>query len=191
MINTIIFDCFGVLTTDLWKAFVDSLPPDADRELLRELNRQLDTGYIERPEFVSKVYELTGKFPQEVEKLLNNEITKNDALIEEIKKLKTQGYKIGMISNVSSNWIRESLLTRDEQELFDDMVFSFEVQLAKPDSRIFELACSRLDIEPADAIFIDDIERYCAVAESLGMKSIVYTDLSSFRGSILEMTRSV
>ncbi len=191
MINTIIFDCFGVLTTDLWKAFVDSLPPDADRELLRELNRQLDTGYIERPEFVRKVYELTGKFPQEVEKLLNNEITKNDALIEEIKKLKTQGYKIGMISNVSSNWIRESLLTRDEQELFDDMVFSFEVQLAKPDSRIFELACSRLDIEPADAIFIDDIERYCAVAESLGMKSIVYTDLSSFRGSILEMTRSV
>ena len=40
--------------------------------------------------------------------------------------------------------------------LFDCTVFSFQEGLAKPDSAVYELACRRLGVRPADAVFVGD-----------------------------------
>lgn len=184
MIRAVIFDCFGVLTTDTWKQFVSSLPPEVNIPRLRELNHQLDAGFITMQEFVSEVQEITGREPVQVESLLNNEVVKNAELLEYVEYLRTKGLKIGMISNVSSNWVRDSFLTSKEQTLFDDMVFSFEVHMTKPDTRIFELACNRLGIDPAQTVMIDDIKSYCEAAESIGMKSVQYIDFGQCKSEL-------
>jgi HAD superfamily hydrolase (TIGR01549 family) len=180
VIRAIIFDCFGVLTTDTWRAFIDSLPEGANVERARELNRAVDAGVISHQEFLEGVEEATGFRPPEIEKMMGGEVTKNVPLLDYIRTLKPD-YAIGMISNISSNWIRDSFLTPEEQELFDEMVMSHEVGMTKPDPRIFMLACERLRVGPHEAVMIDDIDRYIAAAEGEGLKGIVYQDLQQLK----------
>lgn len=180
MIKAILFDCFGVLTTDTWRAFCDSLPEDVDIQAARDLNRAYGAGMITRQEFMDSVRDVTGRQPQEVETLLSSEITKNTALLEYIRELKPH-YAIGMISNIASNWIRESFLTADEQDLFEEMIFSFEVGMTKPDPRIFMLACERLRVGPHEAVMIDDIESYIEAAKGEGLEGIVYQNLPQLK----------
>jgi epoxide hydrolase-like predicted phosphatase len=182
-VQAIVFDCFGVLTADTWRAFCDSLPQGPAVGQARELNHQYDAGLITREAFLNGIYELTGRRPVEVEKLLDNEITKNTLLFDYIRELK-QHYKIGLLSNVGTPWITDYFLTEQEQALFDEMVFSFQVGMTKPDPRIFQLVCERLQVEPAQAVMVDDIDRYCEAAREVGMKAVVYENFQQFRRDI-------
>lgn len=179
MIKAIIFDCFGVLTADTWHEFTVSLPQDQAEEA-RSLNRAYDSGHISLQEFLKGVEDVTGRKPQLVEEMLDHETSKNVALLKYIASLK-ENYKIGLLSNIGTNWIRESFLTKEEQALFNNIVLSYEVGMTKPDPQIFELACRRLGVEPEETIMIDDIERNCMAASELGMKSVLYKDLSSLK----------
>lgn len=185
MIKAIIFDCFGVLTTDSWRAFTATLPPD-QRDRASELNRAYDAGMISLAEFLQGIQEATGRQPDLIENLLDNDIVKNTALLKYIAELKPH-YKIGMISNIATNWVREKLLTPEEQQLFNDMVFSYEVRVAKPDPRIFHLATQRLGVEANECVFIDDIDRYCEVATEVGMRAIVYQDFGQMQADLTEI----
>ncbi len=60
--------------------------------------------------------------------------------------------------------------------MFDDMIFSAEVGLANPDRRIYELAVERLNVPPAEALFIDDVQENIEAAQAIGMVGIRFTD---------------
>jgi len=183
MIKAIVFDCFGVLTTDTWRAFVDSLPKEINIQKARNLNRDYDAGFITRQEFLDGVQSLTGRHPRQVEELLDNEISKNYELLDYIRELK-HSYKIGLLSNVATNWIRDKFLTLEEQKLFDEMIFSFEVKMTKPDSQIYRLTNQRLGVRPEESILVDDIERYCEAARTQDMKAIVYKNISQLKNDL-------
>jgi putative hydrolase of the HAD superfamily len=69
--------------------------------------------------------------------------------------LRKRGLKLGLISNCTEEEVR--LWHKSElAPYFDEVVFSYEVALAKPDIRIYQLACERLGVEPEHAIFIGD-----------------------------------
>jgi putative hydrolase of the HAD superfamily len=38
------------------------------------------------------------------------------------------------------------------------------------------LACERLGVEPADAVFVDDLRENVAGAEAVGMEAVLHTD---------------
>jgi len=174
MIKAVIFDCFGVLTADKWKEFVGTIP-DKLRESARDINHAYDAGFINEEEFISQIKKLTGTSPGEVETIMADDRTKNTKLLNYIATLKLR-YKIGLLSNIATNWIREEFLTPDEQTLFDEYILSYEVHLTKPDPRIFKIACERLGVEPSEAVLVDDIERYCDAAREFGIQAICYKD---------------
>lgn len=175
MIKAIIFDCFGVLTIDSWRAFVDSLPEAIVSEA-RSITHAYDSGIITKQALVEQVSGLSG-IDQDIVRLeASPKLAKNQELFNYIRDLKQKKYKIGILSNVSDDWITRVLLTEQEVELFDAMVFSYQIGTAKPDHKIFKIALNRLGIEPTEAIFVDDVDRYCQAAEALGMQTILYKD---------------
>lgn len=184
MIKAVIFDCFGVLTTDTWKAYLDGLDDSIDKERLKELNHLLDAGIILIDDFARQVSDITGEEPDFIKKLLNPEIVKNTPLMDYIKTLKNIGLKTAILSNVSNQWIRDKFLTQEETQLFDEMILSFEVHLTKPDPRIFELACDRLGVQPKDIIFIDDSEYNCDAARLIGMRVVLYDNFIDTKAEI-------
>jgi putative hydrolase of the HAD superfamily len=58
------------------------------------------------------------------------------------------------------------------REHFDVFIESSVEGLRKPDPRIYELACSRLEVMPSEAVFLDDIGGNLKTARVLGMKTI-------------------
>lgn len=186
MIKAIVFDCFGVLTSDSWKEFCSTLPNEEVVKTARNLNHMYDAGHITQREFIDELVRITNCPIGQIEQIFTDDMPKNTQLLSYIKVLKPN-YKIGLLSNVASNWINDNLLNKEEQALFDEMVFSFEVGMTKPDPQIFEITCQKLAVKPAEAVMIDDIERYCEAAKSIGMQAIVYSDFHQLKHDLGEV----
>ena len=183
MIKAIIFDCFGVLVTDGWKAIREEFVSDIDRtETAHALDVRVNAGLMDYDDFIKQVAKLSGLTTQEVRSRINDTVP-NQRLFDYIKRDLKPDYKIGLLSNVNKGVIDE-LLTNEQLDLFDEKVLSFERGYTKPDARIYQDILNKLTTEPEEAVFTDDIERYCVAAEDLGVKSIQYKDFDSFYKSL-------
>jgi HAD superfamily hydrolase (TIGR01509 family) len=83
-------------------------------------------------------------------------------------------YRLALLSN-ASDWLATAL--KDEFRLdgvFDVVVISALVGMAKPDPAIYELALERLGLPAAATLFIDDQARNTRAAEALGIPSLVF-----------------
>jgi putative hydrolase of the HAD superfamily len=98
----------------------------------------------------------------------------NERLIDYARALRTR-YKTAIISNAWPN-ARAAVKRWINGETFDDLIFSAEVGLAKPDRRIYELALDRLQVQPAEAIFIDDVQANVEAAQAIGLTGIRFLD---------------
>lgn len=81
-------------------------------------------------------------------------------------------YKTGLLSNAWHG-------TRDKVTrlytflgAFDEVVFSADVKLRKPDPRIFHLMLGRLGVKPGEAVFVDDFMENIRGAEAVGLKTV-------------------
>jgi len=186
MIKAVIFDCFGVLTIDTWREFVASLPSD-ERGQASELNRAFGAGFVTKKDFQEEIQLLTGRQPTDIDNTKHDhQVTKNTALLKYIASIKND-YKIGLLSNVASDWIKENFLSDDEQKLFDDFIFSHQVKMTKPEPQIFSLAAERLGVLPEECVLVDDIERYCRAAEAQGMKAVCYKDFGQTKNELQQL----
>jgi HAD superfamily hydrolase (TIGR01509 family) len=77
-----------------------------------------------------------------------------DAL-ETLREAKDRGLATAVISNISFD-IRPHLEHAGLLELLDAVVLSYEVGLIKPDPAIFQLACDKLEVDPASAVMVGD-----------------------------------
>lgn len=79
---------------------------------------------------------------------------------------------------ITNNFVSgdDSPMPKEMLELFDTVIESSRVGHRKPDRRVYEIACERLDIEPADAVFLDDLGVNLKPARAMGMRTIKVTD---------------
>lgn len=95
------------------------------------------------------------------------------AMLEAIRRLRAAGVKVGAITNT---WVAEDGGAGPLRPYFDVFIESAVVGLRKPDPEIFHLACARLAIAPAEAVFLDDIGTNLKAARALGMTTIKVAD---------------
>ncbi len=67
---------------------------------------------------------------------------------------------------------------------FELIVNSALVGLKKPDAKIYEIACHRLSVEPAEAVFIDDNAANVTAAQSIGMRGLVFSSAGALRSEL-------
>jgi putative hydrolase of the HAD superfamily len=60
--------------------------------------------------------------------------------------------------------------------MFDQVIESSKVGVRKPDPRFYELACELLEIEPSEAVFLDDLGVNLKPAKAMGMTTIKVID---------------
>lgn len=187
MIKAIIFDCFGVLVESSYEPFkrthfkgdqrlIDEFIAVEDRSSRGEIT--LDEAEVE----FARLADIS--LAQCAEELAKN--PRNEALLAFIQNELKSRFKIAMLSNVAKDRMQE-LFTPENIALFDDVVLSFKVGLAKPDPRIFHLAAERLGVEPSGCIFVDDLEKYLVGAREAGMKTIRYVDFEQVRHELQNM----
>ena len=90
-------------------------------------------------------------------------------LLKTSPELRTAALTNNFVSDASSAFTDA---TEGVRPLFDVVVESAVEHLRKPDPRIYALVCERLEVEPKQCVFIDDIGRNLKPAAALGMATI-------------------
>jgi FMN phosphatase YigB (HAD superfamily) len=67
---------------------------------------------------------------------------------------------------------------KDIRELFTKVYFSYELNLSKPDKKIYEYVLKENGLNASKTLFIDDIAENIAAARELGLKTIHLTQKS-------------
>lgn len=61
-------------------------------------------------------------------------------------------------------------------ELVEQIVYSHEIGIEKPDVRAFEAACASLDVRPENCLFIDDAAVNIEAAQAAGVQAHLFED---------------
>jgi glucose-1-phosphatase len=88
-----------------------------------------------------------------------------------IRKLKPR-LKTGLLSNAFSDARKETDERFHFLDVFDVLVYSAEVHLAKPAPEIYKLALDWLGVQPQEAIFVDDFLANVEAANALGIHGV-------------------
>ncbi|XP_018413825.1 PREDICTED: acyl-CoA dehydrogenase family member 10 isoform X1 [Nanorana parkeri] len=104
--------------------------------------------------------------------LTSKEMAKqHPAMTEAIQCIRAEGLKTAVLSNNFFLHGGESFLPID-RSYFDVIVESCLEGVCKPDPRIYQLCAERLSVQPAEAIFLDDIGQNLKAAAKLGFTTI-------------------
>lgn len=99
--------------------------------------------------------------------------TLDQDLIAYIRSLRPR-YRTGILSNAWPD-AREELAGRINGGTFDEIVFSAEEGLKKPDPELYRRALARLNVQPAEAVFVDDFIENVQAARALGLTGVHFT----------------
>jgi FMN phosphatase YigB (HAD superfamily) len=176
MITTIIFDCFGVLTTDGWLPLKRELFGNEGEsyEAATELNRQFNAGSLNYAGFTAKIASLSGMDEVDVRSRLETNIP-NEPLLAYIENQLAGTYKIGMLSNAGTDRPKH-LFTEAQIKLFDAIALSHETGFNKPELGAYQIIAKRLESPPKECLFIDDQPSFCHGAGEAGMRTLCFDD---------------
>ena len=73
-----------------------------------------------------------------------------------LKKIKSKGYKIGLITNGSHELQYKKLGMLELTALFDEIIVSGDTPYQKPDERIFLMMAERMGVEPSEMMYVGD-----------------------------------
>ena len=106
-------------------------------------------------------------------------ITKLDFL----KSLKQGGYRIYILSNLSYESY-ECVSKFNFFKLIDGGIYSYRLNVCKPDRKIYDALFSNYNINPKQTIFIDDNEDNINMAIKLGINGVVFDNLEDVKKKV-------
>jgi putative hydrolase of the HAD superfamily len=193
----VLFDFGGVLTTPVWDSFssfcrTEGLDPDSIKNLFRTdpeaLNdlRGLETGELSEADFEATFGKRLGlQNPDGLIDSMFAGMKPLESMVEAVRQLRASGLLTGLVSN---SWSTAHYDRKLLAELFDSVVISAEVRLHKPQPEIYLLAAERLEVEPAQCLFVDDLKENCEGAEAVGMTAIRHRSAAETIARLTELT---
>ncbi|NLK74229.1 MAG: HAD family phosphatase [Clostridiales bacterium] len=182
MINTIVFDIGNVLADFRWNEYLDDCGYDQETKekiaratVLSNRWNELDRGLEDEEELFRQCCEAEPSVAQEIMTLFNNIsllVREFDYSTELIKKLKANGYKVYLLSNYARFSYKYAMENFDFIKHVDGGIISYEIQHTKPEPAIYEALINKYNINPKEAVFLDDLAANLEGAKPFGFSTI-------------------
>lgn len=131
------------------------------------------------PEHVELIWAFWDRWPE----TLTDPISGTVAIIDELGAAGVPRYALSNFARSTFDRIvddpRFEVLHR-----LDGWLLSGDVGVIKPDPAIYAIACERFEIEPSEAVFIDDRADNVEAARRFGLPAIQFTDARRLRGEL-------
>ncbi len=155
---------------------------------------QYDLGLIEREDLIIRLSEKYHEPVEVVREFMDNRCLKEHNVIFEpminlIKELRENGIKTYILSNMGKD-MSEALMDGLGKENFDDIVYSCDVHMIKPNKEIFKYAIERFKINPEESLFVDDTEHNLIPFKELGGYTYLF-DYKKLEEAILQIKNLV
>jgi epoxide hydrolase-like predicted phosphatase len=197
MIENIIFDLGGVLITDvplekiareLSERF--SVPADKLHSYLYPTPHwtRLTSGQISEDEYWDSFLKLAkiDIDKAELKKRVRLELRPLDENAKVLPLLKNR-YRLAALSNHAKEWAQFMQSEFDFFGNFDQIVFSCDIGLRKPDPEIYQRTVTRLGSQPDRCLFVDDKMRNTDAAKALGMRVLTLDRSAALADQLLRL----
>jgi len=194
-INTIIFDLGGVLIDWNPEYVFRELIPDPERRRFffenictHEWNIEQDAGrplaeateqlVNEHPEWESEIRAYYGRW----EEMLGGPIHETVDLLRELRD--REEHRLLALTNWSGETFPVALSRYDFLHWFEGIVVSGDEKTRKPFSDIYEILLDRYEVDPSQAVFIDDSLKNVEGAEAVGIKGIHFQSTAQLKETL-------
>lgn len=203
MIKGVVFDFGGVMTTmtmpERVKPLVAELgvPWSAIEAGFAKYRRQMDGDLMTMDEMYDRTFADAGLTiaPEVRARIIAEDqasfLYRNEATLAWMKDLKARGFKVGILTNMCTDFarrFRESF--PDFIALADAMVISGEEHLYKPQPEIYALVEQRLGLPGAALCFFDDAAANCAGARAAGWQAVQFTTTAETAAAFEDLIRA-
>lgn len=148
------------------------------------IHRQLlDLGEITAAELYSQVLKDNGYFSESNDKYLCKKLGDIDLsswnnINKKVSRwainLQKQGFKLGILSNMPAEFLEKYQSSIQPFVKADYAVFSCNINIIKPNEKIYKIALNGLDVSPEEALFFDDLPQNIEAANILGINGILW-----------------
>ena len=193
-IRAVVIDIGGVLEitpptgwVEKWEARLHLNPGELDERLM-DVWRAGSLGTISQEEVEKRIGKIMGMDQGQVAALMADLWEEylgelNVELAAYFASLRPR-YQTAILSNSFAGAQDKEQERYQFTELCDLLIYSHEEGIAKPERRIFELTCERLGVQPAEVVFLDDVEANIAAAREFGMQAILFRETQEAIGAI-------
>jgi putative hydrolase of the HAD superfamily len=192
MIRAVLFDFGGVILSSPFEAFNDyerevGLAPDTIRTINatdpdRNAWARFERGELDVAGFVAAFEEEAAGLGHTVDarRVLDGLRGRpRPEMVEALRRVAAR-HKTAMLTNNFRDPRGGAGVRAGELEaihdLFDEIVESSVVGVRKPEVRFYEIACERLEVEPDECVFLDDLGVNLKPARAMGMTTIKVGD---------------
>ena len=172
--KAIVLDMYGVIvkqTGDDFVPYVQQTFPSVSAEEIYASWFRANVGEISSLE-VWKAIGFQGDL-EKIEKDYLDTIELSDGFVDFVEKARTK-YKLAIVSNDSSRWSKYLREKFNINRYFDVISVSGDLQVKKPDERIFLSTIEKLGVNAEECIYVDDRRGNLGAAKKAGMKPILF-----------------
>ncbi len=108
----------------------------------------------------------------------------NAPMLPVLDALKVRGHRLLLLSNTSIAHVEFIQRQFDLLHRFDDFILSYEAGATKPDPAIYAAALEKIDCDPTECFYTDDIAEYVAAGRSHGFHAEVFSDARTLIGQL-------
>ncbi|NCO10633.1 HAD family phosphatase [Candidatus Saccharibacteria bacterium] len=180
-----------LLLKDGDKSFTELLADElgVDVSLAQAINRAhyttMDVKFISEDAFISALKKDLGyKAPKDIfayfARAYDKQVRPNIKFLDFLREIRSFGVKTAILSNTIAIYSDiQAKAGISKEGGFDPILYSWEVEMLKPNKEIFEHAVRKLGTKPEDIVFIDDKEEHLRGAQSAGLRTILFDDTDS------------
>ena len=190
-VKAVIFDIGRVLNGYGWEEYLSRIVPDPvayraveQAVFLSPHWEEHDLGLLSEEEEIADFVAEAPAYEKEIRAVYENlgECTwLLDYACDWVRELKGKGLRVYALSNWPEHIYKQRGNKLDFLEDMDGYCLSYQEHLNKPDAKAFENLLHKYDINPREAVFIDDSVGNVEAAKSLGMEAFLFTDYETAR----------
>ncbi len=181
MQNLYIFDCFGVVVSDVSTLWMNKHFSAEQQQYARtEIYRKVDCGLLSFDKSFDILADMCKMTKEEVLSEWNGCIYPLPETLKILSQLKRRG-KVALLSNASEDYIEELFTRFDLYKYFDKLFVSAHYGYAKPDKQFYKICLDSFSENFDKVYFTDDNPKNLEGLEDLGITPILFTTAENLK----------
>jgi putative hydrolase of the HAD superfamily len=192
MLRAVIFDYGEVLCTPDPVAHERLISlTGLERETFKRLywrdRHEYDLGHMDGGSYWAKFARDGGLTltPAQIDALIETDVLMwthiSEPMLAWVRALQNAGFLTAILSNMVPEVLRAMRQEFAWLATFNQLTWSCELGIAKPDPAIYHLTCDKLGVRPGEALFLDDKMENILAAERLGLCGLQFKSIEQLR----------
>lgn len=176
MKNLYLFDCFGVVVTDVSSLWMNGrFSAEEKQYICKHFFRNVDTGKISMREMFTEMSLRYGVTARSIWDIWEDVLKVKWDTIELIRKLKAGGGVVALLSNAAVEYVDYIFDKFDLRKYFDKLFISSRYGVAKPDEEFYRICVDSFDEQFDNIYFTDDNPANLQNIQQLGIQPLLFS----------------